>query len=437
MHLRSLSIKYCRRIGDKGIITISTLPLKELDISGLLLISGRGIKRIFSMQSLRHLTMKKVHSLQDAHLRNITNLVNLKRLNVSGCNNLSYLSMWHIMNLKSLKSLNLSRNSRFGHKLTWKSLGSLSNLESLSIKGIVISKALSRGLASVIHSWKSLKKLELGFCKIEEMLLGSIRNCPTLKYLCLQGVHNLKARNFKSFERLEYFDFSRSSMPPKGLRYLKSVNTLILNHCRFINETYPITEAFDERLIEKRVFADLKKLKNLTNLSLCSPNLIEKDIRCLSRCKSLESLDLIWFSPSSLNSLIRIGNLNCLTHLNLTNCKILTDETLEEILLRLSKLKSLSLARCVNITDYGITAVSEHCSLLMHLVLFGLDQITTTGMMWLEQLSALEFLEISQCKKVDANVTCSYLKAKNASLYINCDPPQQKASGNESACVIS
>jgi len=64
------------------------------------------------------------------------------------------------------------------------------------------------------------------------------------------------------------------------------------------------------------------------------------------------------------------------SQLNLTNCTLLTDRSLEWIAKNCPHLISIDLSHCHLITDHGIEMLLSHCPLLRHLFLNGLDDLS-------------------------------------------------------------
>lgn len=423
--IETLSLKYCKNLSDRCIEGLSKMKkLKDLDISGLHL-TMKGLNDIFSFTQLKSLHMKGLLCMEDNKMNNLINLRNLEQLNIGGFTRLSYKVFNIIGQLTSLKELNISRNSRLGHFFGYPLLKNLTSLEVLNMKNIVINRKARESLCDLLMNLVSLKELNLGFINANDKLCHAIGELTNLTKLTMNGVKKLKLKSFKRFMHIKHLDFSRSRLPPKSLKYLKSAHTLILDHCIFENYTKVTNERTPkENRIEIRPLSCLYKLKNLKCLSICSSDLKNKDIIDISKCKNLEKLDLTWFTYKIEKSFQQLSSLNKLTYLNLTNCKYLTDKCLENILPNLQNLKELSLSRCPFITDITLTLLVTHCTKLKHLILFNLIEITNVGILQLYKLKDLEILDISSCKSINFNICRAYLRSKIPHLRINgynCD----------------
>lgn len=434
-HITTLSVKYCKGLTDKSVVGFSRMKkLKSLDISGLNRFTGKGIREIFKLIQLKCLYMKNLPFLEDRHLKDIVQLTNLQKLKIGGSSELTHKVFETIGKLIDLKELDISRNSRFGHHSGFSHLTNLQKLEVLRMKSIVVTKKARESFSLFINHIASLEELNLGFINANEKLCGSISKGVNMSKLTMNGVKRLKSKSFKCFKKLTYFDFSRSTIPPGALKYLTNVRTLILDQCKFENELIMREGAVNQSAIENRALSCIKKMKNLKNLSICSPSIRDVDIVAITRCKKLESLDLLWYSSRSERCLRYLSNLRMLTYLNLANCKFLTDKSLEFILPNLRNLESLSLSRCLFVTDLSLKFLSSHCLRLKNLNLFHLNEISTVGVFQLHKLKELEILEISACKSVNFNICNSYLRSKIPQLIINGD---RSASTSDHICSIS
>lgn len=190
-------------------------------------------------------------------------------------------------------------------------------------------------------------------------------------------------------------------------------------------------------MVEVRPLECLKHITTLHRLSLRVENMTDKDLSAISKCRKLRELDLLWLSTVSSRGLQKLGRLRLLQSLNLTNCKSLTNETLQVILPNMRWLKALSLAHCTLISDPGLHAIAAYSARLRYLVLFQLQLITNEGARSLVTLRDLEVLEISGCTQVDVPVVQSLLKEYLPALYINHNAHTKDSSGSSTHCVVS
>jgi F-box/leucine-rich repeat protein 2/20 len=163
----------------------------------------------------------------------------------------------------------------------------------------------------------------------------------------------------------------------------------------------------------------------------------DKDIGHVSKCKKLRELDLMWLSQVTSKGLQKLGRLRLLQSLNLTNCKSLTDETLQTILPNLKFLKALSLAHCTLVGDPGLLAIASSSLQLRYLILFQLPLLTNEGITSLVTLNDLELLEISGCHHIDVPYCQALLKEFLPGLHLNHSAQSRESSSSSAHCVIS
>lgn len=175
----------------------------------------------------------------------------------------------------------------------------------------------------------------------------------------------------------------------------------------------------------------------IRKLSLRIENMTDKDLGAISKCRKLRELDLLWLSTVTSHGLQKLARLRLLQSLNLTNCKTLTNETLQAILPNMKFLKALSLAHCVLIGDAGLLAIASNSFQLRYLVLFQLQLITNEGITSLVTLNELEVLEISGCHHIDVPYCQALLKEFLPGLYLNHNAHPREAASGSTHCVVS
>lgn len=189
--------------------------------------------------------------------------------------------------------------------------------------------------------------------------------------------------------------------------------------------------------VEVRPLASLHSLPTLRRLSLRVENLTDKDISHVSKCHKLRELDLLWVNNVTSRGLQKLAHLRLIQQLNLTNCKTLTDETLQVILPNMKFLKALSLAHCQLIGDPGLLAIASNSFQLRYLVLFQLQLVTNEGITSLVTLSELEVLEITGCHRIDAPYCEHLLKEFLPGLHLNHNSQPKESSSSAAHCAIS
>src|SRR5699024_3353796 len=137
-------------------------------------------------------------------IKGLSRLTNLQNLNISGCSNLSHRGLKPISRLVGLRKLNISRNSRFSHHRGWKYLMKLTNVESLKLESVIISRKTTERLCILLDKLKNISELYLGYCEVNERFCKLVSKMPSLKKLSMHGVHNLKSKSFKYLSNLTY-----------------------------------------------------------------------------------------------------------------------------------------------------------------------------------------------------------------------------------------
>merc|ERR1719270_1727459 len=96
-----------------------------------------------------------------------------------------------------------------------------------------------------------------------------------------------------------------------------------------------------------------------------------------------------------------------LTHLDLTDCVRLQDDSLRGILQVATQLLFLYLRRCTSITDHGIKLVSSYCYQLRELSISDCPAITDSSLLELARLGpSLRYLSAAKCHRItDVGVT--------------------------------
>jgi len=121
-------------------------------------------------------------------------------------------------------------------------------------------------------------------------------------------------------------------------------------------------------------------------------------VEVLDACREIEELYLYACPNFTDTSFTTLNKLSKLCLLDLCGAHLLSDEGLSAIS-ECSKLETLNLTWCINITDVGLQALAENCSCLQSLSLHGLLGVSDVG---LERLAkscgnSLKALDVSGC----------------------------------------
>jgi len=154
---------------------------------------------------------------------------------------------------------------------------------------------------------------------------------------------------------------------------------------------------------------DIRACKLVTNTGLS---------QVVARCSLLQHLDIS--GCSLVSSLVpglqphsrpqvreRLSHGLALTHLDLTDCTRLDDQSLRLILEASRDIEFLYLRRCSNLTDLAIKMVSAYCFVLRELSISDCDQITDLSLQELARLGPkLRYLSAAKCYRLtDLGVT--------------------------------
>jgi hypothetical protein len=159
------------------------------------------------------------------------------------------------------------------------------------------------------------------------------------------------------------------------------------------------TEAFDMMLAE---------MPNLTSLSVSfCEGFTDRCLSALARGSATlatlclrKATDLT--DASLARAISKIGDGQCLTQIDLSECHQLSYATAAAIGAHCAQLQWLSVRWCWNIDDAGLSAITIGCPRLLHLGLTGLKEITGLPLRSvLDFCPALEYLDLRQCDFVD------------------------------------
>ncbi|CAM6072893.1 unnamed protein product [Sphagnum tenellum] len=137
------------------------------------------------------------------------------------------------------------------------------------------------------------------------------------------------------------------------------------------------------------------------NLTRCV-KLTDNGLLCLTdSCQSLEELYLYAIPGFTVRAFREFSHFRKLQLLDLCGAQNLTDEGLAPIAL-CKALVSLNLTWCVQITDIGLKALAQHCSLLQLLSLHGILGVSDEGLKSLSECcrNSLVTIDVHGCVKI-------------------------------------
>ncbi|KAK8319353.1 hypothetical protein V6Z11_A13G235700 [Gossypium hirsutum] len=307
-----------------------------------------------ALPHLKSLNIENNHLIESTYIQDLNVLSNLKKLNMSydGMNDfipseeqdMSYnilYGVW-IRNERELKLMNLEELNLKGNVFNssiLSSLGSLSNLKSLSLSHIYAMEGLSTlSLASfnisgtiIIRRWQNLTSLEeliLTDSSFTSNIVQDIGTLTALKNLVIDTCvvdDNLDLHGFCELRQLQtlaimYSDWNASL--PHCFSELTLLNFLHLFSNKFFGDIYMFKNLASLEYLSlsfNKFSRDIFGLKNLTSLKYLdlSSNNFSEDI---SGLKNLISLEYLNFSSNNFSGDISgLKNLTSLEYLDLSN----------------------------------------------------------------------------------------------------------------------
>ncbi|XP_056171658.1 F-box protein At3g58530 isoform X2 [Syzygium oleosum] len=200
-----------------------------------------------------------------------------------------------------------------------------------------------------------------------------------LDALSLPRYRQVKRINLEFAQDIE--DKHLESLKNKYSESLKSLETLNLNGCQKISDKgiAAVTSCcpnlkvlsiyWNVRVTDIGIKHLVESCRHLVDLNLSGCKQI------LSKCSSLQSLNLYALSSLTDNAYNNISSLSHLNYLDLCGAQNLSDDALSCIA-KCRKLAALNLTWCVRITDKGVKTVAEGCVSLEFLSLFGIVGVT-------------------------------------------------------------
>ncbi len=280
---------------------------------------------------------------------------------------------------------------------------------------------------------QKLEHFEIDYCKVGGLALKPVLQSLTkLQTLRIRGINMgendqlISSVATTSLKRLGLWTADRP-IPTSDFAYLirqTGLQELILGNC-----TTPTLDSFQpiaqltglqhlglfSRNIPVQEVARLKTLTNLTSLHLggclddeCASTLTQPKLRHL----------VIISTPRGRITgefLKKMSHLK-LTSLRLTNCPLITDVDLRNILVNLN-LERLDLDRLEGLNNTALQIIAQHPT-LSELALISLPNIDNQGIQYLEKMLNLKGLLVKQCQKIDA-IGIDYLIKNHINSWLN------------------
>lgn len=372
-NLEKLWLARCKLITDLGIgcVAVGCRKLRLICLKWCLKISDLGVQ-------LLALKCKEIRSLDLSYLQitekclpSILQLQHLEDLVLEGClgindDGLSTLQQ----SCKSLKTLNMSNCHNHSHVGLLSLINGAENLRELTL---AYGPSVTADLAKSLHNFSGLHSVKFDGCLVKCSGIRAIGNWP----------NSLKELSFSKC----------SGVTDDSLSFLvqghKELRKLDITCCRMI--MYDSVDSITSSCC------------SLTSLRMESCSLVPKEAFVLlgQRCQLLEELDVTdtKIDDEGLKSISRCSKLSSL---KLGICMNITDNGLKHIGSRCSKLKELDLYRSLGITDEGIAAVTFGCPDLEVINIAYNDKVTDASLISLSRCSRLRVLEIRGCPHVSS-----------------------------------
>lgn len=372
-NLEKLWLARCKLITDLGIgcVAVGCRKLRLICLKWCLKISDLGVQ-------LLALKCKEIRSLDLSYLQitekclpSILQLQHLEDLVLEGClgindDGLSTLQQ----SCKSLKTLNMSNCHNHSHVGLLSLINGAENLRELTL---AYGPSVTADLAKSLHNFPVLHSVKFDGCLVKCSGIRAIGNWP----------NSLKELSFSKC----------SGVTDDSLSFLvqghKELRKLDITCCRMI--MYDSVDSITSSCC------------SLTSLRMESCSLVPKEAFVLlgQRCQLLEELDVTdtKIDDEGLKSISRCSKLSSL---KLGICMNITDNGLKHIGSRCSKLKELDLYRSLGITDEGIAAVTFGCPDLEVINIAYNDKVTDASLISLSRCSRLRVLEIRGCPHVSS-----------------------------------
>ncbi|PKA64853.1 F-box/LRR-repeat protein 3 [Apostasia shenzhenica] len=343
--LKLLCLKWCLGLTDLGVglVAVKCKEIRSLDLS-YTMVTKKCLPGILRLPTLEELSLVGCPGIDDEGLATLKEgCKSLQVLDMSNCQHVSDAGLSSIINgAFSMRQLILAYHSPVSYSLA-SSLQKFARLEAIKLDGCQITAS---GLMALGSSCYSLKELSLSKCS---------------------GVTD---------EALSFVVTKH-----KGLMKLD------ITCCR--------------KITDFSISCITSSCASLISLKMESCSLVSKEAFCLvgERCLLLEELD-ITDNDIDNQGLKAISNCHNLTILKMGLCLSVDDEGIVHIGKGCPKLEELDLYRSIGITDTAIMAIAQGCPMLKSINLAYCTEVTDNALRSLSKCSKLNTLEIRGCSQI-------------------------------------
>ncbi|GMN23499.1 hypothetical protein TIFTF001_000140 [Ficus carica] len=422
--LRSVDLSRSRSFSAKGLASLAgnCAALSEIDLSNATELNDSAAKAIAEAKNLERLKLARCKSVTDIGIGCVAvGCKKLKSVCLRWCLRITDLGVGLIaMKCKEIQSLDLSYLP-----ITEKCLPpilQLQHLEDLVLEGC--HGIDDDGLATLGPTSKSIKMIDVSNCQnLSHIGLSSLTNgAESLEQLILANgpaVTTDLAKCLGQFSVLRSIRLDGCLVTCSGIKAIGNWNSslveLSFSKCSgltdeclvFLAQRHKELKKLDITCCRKITCASIdgvtKSCTSLTFLKMESCSLVPKEAFLFigQRCSLLEELD-VTDNEIDDEGLKAISRCSKLRSLKLGICLNITDNGLVHVGNGCPKLKELDLYRCSGITDTGVGAIARGCPSLEMINIAYNSNITDSSLTSLSKCSSLKVLEIRGCTCVSA-----------------------------------
>lgn len=370
--LRAVVLENCRNLGDESLEAIAQChELQELTLKGGFRFTSSGLEVIGSKCTG---LVKLVLELGAVNIDLVLKAV------AQSCFKLRDVSL----KFKSAKLRELSRCS--------------------SLRSLVFASdeddRLDEAVVAIATANRHLLELACYNRLSDSAVMAIILNCPRLQKLHLDAF-NITEGVLPWIQQCKYLtDLSLDHFQSTG-QGLAEIGLCGLDFRRF-----SLTHARGVRDMELQMLMDGNGQLEHLDLQGCSgPTAI--GYSAIALCTTLRFLDLSFTTVDDLSLISIASGLTNLKQLTIVKCEAVTNMG---AVARFASLESLVLDHCSFVTDEGLDVLSRKCSRLTHLSL-AFTRVTDAGLEYLSKCQMLRFLRIPYCKGVQGGGVVTIAKA--------------------------
>ncbi|WCJ26910.1 F-box family protein [Euphorbia peplus] len=396
MKLVSLNLSRATGLRFAGLeVLIRACPvLERIDVSYCCWFGDREAAAISWVRGLKELRMDKCLGVSDVGLAKIAvRCGRLEKVSLKWCMEISDLGV----DLLCKKCVHLNNLDLSYLKVTNESLRSIATLPKLEVLAMVGCPLVDDvGFQFLEKACPLLQDINVSRCDYlgSTGLVSLIKGHSELRQIraayCFSGISPAFLDYVKDLKNL-------TKIVINGARVSDAIFHMISSYCRSLAEIglskcIGVTDVGIAMLVSGCI--------NLKNLNLtCCYSITDAAISAIARsCKLLVCLKLEACNMITEKGLEQLGS-NCilLEELDLTDCCGLNDRGLE-CLTGCSRLISLKLGLCTNISDKGLSYIASHCPNLLELDLYRCSGIGDNGLAALSSgCKKLRMLNLSYC----------------------------------------